>query len=60
MISRNVKDTVGTAIMNIIEGVITTDIEEEERQKKPVRQETLNYWDSTLGTYATGPYSCRF
>ena len=47
--SQNVKDAVETAIMNIIEDVVTNDAEEEERQKKRVRQETPNYWDSTWG-----------
>ena len=30
MISQNVKDTIETAIMNIVEDVITNDIEEEQ------------------------------
>ena len=59
MISQNVKDAVETAIMNIIEDVVTNDIEEEERQKKRVRQETPNL-GQYLGTHVTGPYSCRF
>ena len=55
MISQNVKDAVETAIMNIIEDVITNDIEEEERQMKRVRQETPNCWDSTWGRMLLDP-----
>ena len=47
MISKNVKNAVETAIMNIIEDVDTNDIEEEKRQKKRVLQETPNCWEST-------------
>ena len=45
----NVKNAVETAIMNIIEDVDTNNVDEEERQKKRVWQETPNYWDSTWG-----------
>ena len=55
MISQNVKDAVETAIMNIIEDVIINDIEEEEHQKKRVRQEPPNYWDSTWGRMLLDP-----
>ena len=60
MICHNVKDAVETAIMNIIEDIITNDIEEEQRRKNRVRQENPNYWDSTWGhIYVTGPYPGR-
>ena len=46
IIFQNVKDAVETAIMNIIEDVISKNIEEELCRKKPVRLETPN-----IGTY---------
>ena len=60
MISQNVKDAVKTAIVNIIEDVITNDIEEEQRQKKRVRHETPTYWDSTWGPMFLDPTLADF